>query len=143
MKRVVILPGKDPVKAAELVEVLQRSKIEVKAAQLRLSVRRRPIPIWKRKRAGRRAVFPAGSYMIDLNQPQRVLIKSILEQDTPQDKAFVDDNMRRFKRNQMRGSGQAKEDYGFYDITAWSLPLAFGVDAFWTEDDGSICRHRR
>jgi hypothetical protein len=79
--------------------------------------------------------FPAGSYIIDLNQPQRVLIKSILEQDTPQDKAFVDDNMRRFKRNQMRGSGQTKEDYGFYDITAWSLPLAFGVDAFWTEDN--------
>jgi hypothetical protein len=76
--------------------------------------------------------------VIDLNQPQRVLIKSILEQDTPQDKAFVDDNIRRFKRNQMRGSGQAKEDYGFYDITAWSLPLAFGVDAYWTEDDAVV-----
>jgi hypothetical protein len=82
--------------------------------------------------------FPAGAYVIDLNQPQAVLIKSILEQDTPQDKAFVDDNMARFRRNQMRGSGQAKEDYGFYDITAWSLPLAFGIDAFWTEDAGPV-----
>ena len=72
--------------------------------------------------------FPAGSYIIDLNQPQRIFIKAILEQDTPQDKAFVDDNMGRFNRNQMRGKGQSKEDYGFYDITAWSLPLAFGVE---------------
>ncbi len=89
--------------------------------------------------------FPAGSYIIDLNQPQRILVKAILEPDTPQDKAFVDDNMARFRRNQMRGSGQSKEDYGFYDITAWSLPLAFGLDAYWTEDSGQYqldARHR-
>jgi hypothetical protein len=66
------------------------------------------------------------------------LIKSILEPDTPQDKAFVDDNMARFKRNQMRGTSQNKEDYGFYDITSWSLPLAFGLDAYWTEDSPNV-----
>src|SRR6185369_3354004 len=82
--------------------------------------------------------FSAGSYVVDLNQPQRILIKSILEPDTPQDKAFVDDNMGRFKRNQMKGAGQSKEEYGFYDITAWSLPLAFGLDAYWTEDGGPV-----
>ena len=82
--------------------------------------------------------LPAGSYVVDLNQPQRLLIKSILEPDTPQDKAFVDDNMARFQRNQMRGKGQPKEEYGFYDITAWSLPLVFGVDAWWTEDVGDV-----
>jgi hypothetical protein len=134
MKRVVILPGKDRVKAAELVEVLQRSRIEVKTAQAAFSSSSAHSYMEKDAPAVSHS-FPAGSYIIDLNQPQRVLIKSILEQDTPQDKAFVDDNMRRFKRNQMRGSGQVKEDYGFYDITAWSLPLAFGVDAFWTEDN--------
>jgi hypothetical protein len=134
MKRVVILPGKDRVKAAELVEVLQRSRIEVKTAQAAFSSASAHSYMEKDAPAVSHS-FPAGSYIIDLNQPQRVLIKSILEQDTPQDKAFVNDNMRRFKRNQMRGSGQTKEDYGFYDITAWSLPLAFGVDAFWTEDN--------
>jgi hypothetical protein len=134
MKRVVILPGKDRVKAAELVEVLQHSRIEVKTAQAAFSSSSAHSYMEKDAPAASYS-FPAGSYIIDLNQPQRVLIKSILEQDTPQDKAFVEDNMRRFKRNQMRGSGQTKEDYGFYDITAWSLPLAFGVDAFWTEDN--------
>ncbi|MEO6050225.1 MAG: M14 family zinc carboxypeptidase, partial [Pyrinomonadaceae bacterium] len=136
MKRVVILPDKDPVKAAELIEILNRSKIEVKVALGSFtsasahSYATLNAPVENR-------TFPTGSYIIDLNQPQRIFIKAILEPDTPQDKAFVDDNMGRFKRNQLKGSGQSKEDYGFYDITAWSLPLAFGLDAYWTEDGGS------
>ncbi len=136
MKRVVILPQKDPVKAAELVEVLNRSKIEVKVATSAFSSP--SAHSYQTKNAPAEShTFPAGSYIVDLNQPQRILIKAILEPDTPQDKAFVEDNMGRFRRNQMKGAGQSKEDYGFYDITAWSLPLAFGLDAYWTEDGGS------
>ncbi len=137
LKRVVILPDKDRVKAAELIDVLLRSRIEVKVASQSFSsttahsYMRRDAPAESR-------TFPAGSYIVDLDQPQRILIKAILEQDTPQDKAFVDDNMGRFRRNQMKGAGQAKEDYGFYDITAWSLPLAFGLDAYWTEASSSV-----
>jgi hypothetical protein len=137
LKRVVITPDKDPVKAAELVELLQRSGIEVKTASTPFSSTRAHTYMEKDAPATTRN-FPAGSYVVDLNQPQAVLIKSILEQDTPQDKAFVEDNMGRFRRNQLRGSSQAKEDYGFYDITAWTLPLAFGVDAYWTEDAGPV-----
>jgi len=133
IKRVVISPAKDPVKAAELVELLRRSNIEVKIASEGFNSKVAHSYMEKNAPAAARS-FPAGSYVIDLDQPQAVLIKAILEQDTPQDKAFVDDNMARFRRNQMRGSGQTKEDFGFYDITAWSLPLAFGLDAWWTED---------
>lgn len=137
MKRVVILPEKDPVKAKELVEILQLSKIEVTVAGSTFNSSSAHPYMEKNAPAVSRS-FPAGSYVVEMNQAQRVLAKSILEQDTPQDKDFVDDNMRRFKRNQMRGSGQSKEDYGFYDITAWSLPLAFGVDAYWTEDQAPV-----
>ncbi|MEP6945767.1 MAG: M14 family zinc carboxypeptidase [Acidobacteriota bacterium] len=133
MKRVLILPDKDPVKAAELVEILRCSRIEVKIASSPITSSTAHTYAARNSPAETRT-FAAGAYIVDLNQPQRILIKSILEPDTPQDKAFVDDNMGRFKRNQMKGSGQAKEDYGFYDITAWSLPTAFGLDAYWTED---------
>lgn len=136
MKRIVILPGKDPVKAAELVEILMRSKIEVKALSSSFSsasAHNYTVP----NASAENKTFPAGSYIVDLNQPQRILIKTILEPDTAQDKAFVEDNMGRFRRNQMKGSSQPREDYGFYDITAWSLPLAFGLDAYWTEDAGT------
>lgn len=133
MKQVVIDPTGDRVKAAELIEVLRRSRVEVTVADSSFTSRTAHSYMEKNAPAVSKT-FPAGSYIIDLDQPQRIWIKSILEQDTPQDKEFVDDNMARFRRNQMRGKGQAKEDYGFYDITAWSLPLAFGIEAFWTED---------
>jgi hypothetical protein len=137
MKRVIILPDKDPIKAAELIERLQRSNIEVKVAGSQFTSTVAHSFTEPGSAAGTRS-FASGAYIIDLDQPQRLLIKSILEPDTPQDKAFVDDNMARFRRNQMRGSGQNKEDYGFYDITAWSLPLAFGLDAYWTEDAPNV-----
>ncbi len=137
MKRVVIDPTSDRVKAAEMIEVLRLSNIEVKVASASFTSPTAHTYMEKDAKAASRT-FPAGSYIIDLDQPQRIFIKSILEQDTPQDKAFVDDNMARFKRNQMRGKGQPKEDYGFYDITAWSLPLSFGVDAYWTEESSNV-----
>jgi hypothetical protein len=137
IKRIVILPQKDPIKAAELVEILNRSKIEVRqtTSQFSSTVAH---PYTINSSAAEKRNLPAGAYVVDLNQPQRILAKALLEPDTPQDKMFVEDNMARFRRNQMKGSGQPKEDYGFYDITSWSLPLAFGLDAYWTEDGGAV-----
>lgn len=137
MKRIVIDPSVDRVKAADLVEILRLSNIEVKTATSSFTSNTAHTYMEKNSRAVTKT-FPAGSYVIDMNQPQRLLIKSILEPDTPQDKAFVEDNMARFRRNQMRGPGQPKEQYGFYDVTAWSLPLGFGVPAHWTEEDTAI-----
>ena len=137
LKRVIIDPSSDRVKAAEVIDILRLSNIEVKVASSSFTSASAHSYLQKDAPATRKT-FPAGSYIVDLDQPQRIFIKAILEQDTPQDKAFVDDNMARFRRNQMRGRGQPKEDYGFYDITAWSLPLAFGVDAWWTEENANV-----
>lgn len=137
LKRVVIDPTSDRVKAAEIIEILRLSKIEVKVAAQPFTSPTAHSYMEKNAPSASKT-FPAGSYIIDLDQPQRLFIKSILEQDTPQDKAFVEDNMARFRRNQMRGKGQPREDYGFYDITAWSLPLAFGIDAWWTEENTNV-----
>lgn len=79
-----------------------------------------------------------GSYVIDLTQPQRRVAKALLEPNAVLDRSFVQDQFDRFRRNRRRGSDADKEDYGFYDVTAWSLPYAFNVDAFWTEDAGSM-----
>ncbi|HEY8559871.1 MAG TPA: M14 family zinc carboxypeptidase [Pyrinomonadaceae bacterium] len=137
MKRIVIVPGKDRVKTAEMIEVLQRAKIEIKIANAAFSST--TAHAYDRKDAPRATVnFPAGAYVIDLNQPQRTLIKAWLEQDTPQDEAFVRDEMGKFRRNEMRGKSAVREDYRFYDITAWTIPLAFDIDAFWTEDAGAV-----
>jgi Zinc carboxypeptidase len=137
LKRIVILPEKDRVKTIEMLEILRRARIEIKVANASFSTTTAHSYMEKDSPRISRT-FPAGSYIIDLNQPQKRLIKALLEQETPQDEAFVKDNMRKFRRNEMRGASAVKEDYGFYDITAWSLPLAFGIDAFWTEDAGAV-----
>ncbi len=137
LKRIVILPEKDSVKTAEMIEILRNAKVEVKVATSSFNSTKAHTYMQKDAPAVSKT-FPAGSYIVELNQPQRIWIKSLMEQDTPQDDEFVKDNMARFRRNELRGNSNSKEGYGFYDITAWNLPLAFGIDAFWTEDAGNV-----
>ena len=136
VKRIVIDPKKDPAKAADLVEILLRMKIEVGTTNA--SFRSTRAHAYEKNSTVSTQTCSVGCYIIDLNQPQKRLIKAVLEPHTPQDESFVREEIARFRRNEMRGKSAAKEDYRFYDITAWSLPLAFGLDAFWTEDSGPI-----
>lgn len=131
MKRIVIDPENDWAKAADLIEILQRARIEVRwSPNFTLANARSYV-------AGNSAAtnknFAGGAYIVDLAQPQKRLAKALLEPDTPQDPAFVLDQMAKFRRNELRGKSQPKEDYAFYDITAWNLPMAFGVDAYWSD----------
>lgn len=135
MKRVVIVPGNDPQSAAHVVGLLLRNGIEV--TRLRQPVSSRVAhPYISPGTAAVARTFPAGSYVIDLNQPQRRLAKGMLEQQPSMERGFVQREIGKFQRNRRRGEDADKEDYGFYDITAWSLPLSFNLDAYWTEDAG-------
>jgi len=137
MKRIVIDPAADRLKAAELIEILLRMKIEVGVTTANLSLQR--AHSYDQKDAiPTTQTCSAGCYVIDLAQPQKRLIKALLEPHTPQDDAFIREEVARFQRNERRGKSASKEDYRFYDITAWSLPLAFGLDAFWTDEAVSV-----
>lgn len=136
LKRIVIDPNGDWAKAADLIEILQRAKIEVRWSP-NFSAREARSYAEKNGAAASKN-FTGGAYIVDLAQPQKRLIKALLEPETPQDAAFVRDQMEKFRRNELRGKSQSKEDYAFYDITAWNLPMAFGVDAFWSEDAAQI-----
>lgn len=70
MKRVVIDPTSDRVKAAEMVEVLRLSNIEVKVASSPFTSPTAHTYMEKNSRAVSKT-FPAGSYIVDLDQPQR------------------------------------------------------------------------
>ncbi|MDX6694023.1 MAG: hypothetical protein QOF02_1626 [Blastocatellia bacterium] len=132
MKRVVLLPGRDPNKTAELAGILRQAGIEVVTATE--AFRSTSAHSYLNSTASASREFPAGSYVVELAQPQKRLAKALLEPNTEQDAAFDKEQLARFARNERRGRSASKEDYGFYDITAWSLPLAFGVEAYWTED---------
>jgi hypothetical protein len=136
MKRVVLLPGRDAGNARTLVEILLRAGIEVGVAREQFGSTSAHSYTGRETVAARS--FPAGSYVVELAQPQKRLAKALLEPDTLQDEAFVREQLARFARNERRGSGALKEEYAFYDITAWSLPLAFGVETYWTEDANNV-----
>lgn len=139
IKRIVLIPGHDVGNTNALVQVLLRAGIEVKVAREQFNSQIVHSYTGRETSASTRS-FPAGSFIVDMVQPQKRLAKALLEPRTEQDAAFVREQLARFARNERRGRSASKEDYGFYDITAWSLPLAFGVEAYWMEDMSDVRR---
>jgi hypothetical protein len=131
MKRVVFVPGDDPVRAAELAATLVRSGIEVRRTTAPFTSTSAHSYIDDAVSTRR---FEPGAYVVDLAQPQGRLARAFLEPAPAFDSAFVRAQLEKFRRNQRRGSNADTEGYEFYDVTAWALPVTFGVDAWWTVD---------
>lgn len=131
VKQYVLLPGKDPTRTADLVDLLLKHKIEVH--QAKAPVASAAARDYFSDKAEKKT-FPAGSYLVFAAQPQKRLLRTLLDRDTPLEEAFVDQVMKAKAYNDQTGESAPKKSYGFYDINAWSLPLAYGVEAYWTED---------
>ncbi|HXF95993.1 MAG TPA: M14 family metallopeptidase [Gemmatimonadales bacterium] len=132
-KRVVLLPGRDPRRALDLAQVLVRHDIEVRRAAHPFSSAAAHDYLRPEAAATRRS-FPAGALVVDLAQPQARLAAAVLDPQPGLDSAFVRQELDKAARNARRGAKAEKEREGFYDITAWALPLLYGVEAYWTED---------
>ena len=61
------------------------------------------------------------AFVVDLAQPQGRLAKTLLEPDSPLDSAFIHEEL------EHRRTG---ENDRFYDITGWSMPMAYRVRAW-------------
>lgn len=68
-------------------------------------------------------MFPAGTVVVDTRQPLGRLANTLLERTAVLNKEFVDTQRER---------AVADEPDEFYDLTAWSLPLAMNVEAYVT-----------
>jgi hypothetical protein len=134
MRRIVLVPGTDPGRAAELASALVRAGIEVRRLTAPLSVG--SAHAYADDAVGSRR-FEPGVYVVDLAQPQGKVARAILEPTHQLDADFARAQVEKFRRNQRRGKHSPGEEYEFYDITAWSLPVAFGVEAYWTDDTGA------
>ena len=135
MRRVVIVPGSDPGRAAELVSALLRAGIEVRRASASFSSARahayaddaRLHASLRRGRVRRRSRAAAGQGRA--RDPRAdVRARSGLRRA----------QIEKFERNHRRGKRAESEGYEFYDVTAWSLPVAFGVESYWTDDATAI-----
>ncbi len=107
IRRFVILPGRNPGHAAELVENLVRAGIEVQQATAAFRSTRAHDYSSQNSPATSRD-FPAGAYVVDLAQPQKRLAKALLEMHTPLDPAFAREQLARFERNERRSSQQGR-----------------------------------
>lgn len=130
IEQIVLVPGADEARLADLIDLLLRHRIEVFALQHPTTATRAhryfPPKI-------ERTTLPAGSYVVPLAQPQKRLAKALLEADAAMEEGFIREARENYRYNHSVGKKAPKERLGFYDVTAWSLPLVYGVDAYGLE----------
>lgn len=131
MKQIVLLEGSDPGRLHSFIRLLLDHGIELHRASAAFSSAKAH-SYTDEKAAARQ--FPADSFVIPLAQPQKRLIKALLEPEAKLSDEFLNLVRAKKERNDKLGRRAGKESPGFYDITAWSLPLTFGIEAWWTED---------
>lgn len=106
---VLLVPGPDAGPARALLRTLERQGIEVRRAGSPFRADAEPYPGF-----GGRREYPVGTLYVPGEQPRARLAQTLLRPDLPFDSAGT-----RFT----------------YDITSWSLPYAFGVEAHRVADD--------
>ncbi|HUO86233.1 MAG TPA: M14 family zinc carboxypeptidase [Thermoanaerobaculia bacterium] len=110
----------DGPEATVLADLLRLHGIEVRTLATAVTTAARAIggePIEGRH-------FAAGTWVVSTGQPLGLLARALLDTDSPLDEDFVAAQRRRVEEDL---------DSAFYDITAWSLPLAFNLPAWRVE----------
>lgn len=131
VKQFVLAPGSDPGRTADLVDLLLAHKIEVfRATGGFTSAAAHDLATDE----ATKRTFDPGVFVIPANQPQKRLLRTLLDRETPLEQGFLDAARKAKTYNDNAGENAPKKPYGFYDINAWSLPLAYGVTAWWSED---------
>ena len=99
-------PANDPGRSDRLARMLTAQGIQVRRSMA-------PFELGDRQ-------LPAGTYIVPLAQGAGRLARTLLDPITSMDEAFVEEQDRRRRR---------RESDQIYDITGWSLPLVFDVEA--------------
>jgi hypothetical protein len=122
--------GGDPYLLEVLMEALDRNGIEVRVldapARLRGLRDRTGAPATDRE-------FPAGTWVIEAAQPRNRMIRALFEPDSPVPQEFLDEARILVDRG---------ENPRFYDVTGYSLPLYFNVQAFGSTDTATLPARR-
>lgn len=106
LQDVLLVPGEDPSRVRALVEHLQLQGIRVERATGDLRVRAQPHPGYETRES-----FPAGTFLVRVRQTRGRLAGALLKPE------------------------HSLEAESTYDITAWSLPFAYGVEAHSVEGE--------
>lgn len=105
VKSYIINAGRDPGRALKMAHLLQRQGVEVLRSSESFSL------------DGAHTYFTnvsvsktiaAGSYILPMNQPAKHLITALMEPEP------------------------SLSDTAFYDISSWALPVAYGIETYWS-----------
>ncbi len=72
--------------------------------------------------------YPAGSYVVPLAQPAKRLLRTLLDPQVPMEESFV-------KEQERRRTKKLPDE--IYDVTAWSMPLLYNVEALASQESSS------
>lgn len=126
IRRYVIDGSRSEGRAREVAELAERNGIEV--GVLERDTRLEGVRDRTGRSAGARS-FPAGSYVIEAAQPHNRLIRALFEPETAVPEEFLREARARIDRGQ---------DPRFYDITTWSVPLLYDIEAFSATDGRAL-----
>jgi hypothetical protein len=119
-----VLPrGRHPERTDHLVDLLQRESIEVMqndGGKSKLS----GLIDSRTGQSVKAADLPADVYVVPLDQPAGPLVRQLLDPHIPMESGFLREEREYIER----GKGSR-----LYEVTAWSLVLAYDVEAYWTK----------
>jgi len=123
-------PAEQP-EARALAELLHRHGIRLHRLNRDLEVTGSPVATGSEDGTedGTRHRFAAGDYVVSTRQPLGRLVRSLLGETAEMPEGFLERQRQRVEQGL---------DAEFYDITAWSLPLAFNLRTWRMEGAGEV-----
>jgi hypothetical protein len=122
----VFPPSPNQARLERLIRTLEGQSIEVAVAKKAFKLQR------AKSSAGgpsRDVEIPAGAFVVPVAQPLRSLVEAVLSFDIRIPTKFLETERREILE---------KNDTKLYDVTAWSLPLAYGVECYYADGAPSV-----
>jgi hypothetical protein len=114
-------PAENRTRLTRFAEMLQRQQIEVFQLPHTTAV---PAAVSGEGTRTENLELPAGTLVVPLRQPLQAIIRNMLTFDIRIDTRSLERERRELLKNNRST---------IYDVTAWSLPLAYGISAYFTE----------
>ena len=119
-------PCEDTSRWKYLVELISRQGIEVEYSQ-KPFVAENVTDIWANKLA--RRTFPKGTLVARSRQPHYRMLHTLCKFDPRLTDTFLLEERKELENHRKTL---------LYDVTAWNLPMAFGVESYWAENISDV-----
>ncbi|MEQ8524337.1 M14 family zinc carboxypeptidase [Gracilimonas sp.] len=124
VKQIALVPGSQENDVHDLVRLLLDHEIKV----YKTGEQKTAQGINYLSGRNERITLPAGTFVVPMAQPNKRLAKVLLERNTDIQPEFLEEALKAYDYNKSVGENAPKQSLGFYDVTAWSLPLTYNIN---------------